>query len=67
MLGQIGEGKYKELPLGTGGVPYIEYLAALRDEGFEGFLTIERECGETPEQDIKIAYDFLTDALKKLY
>ena len=58
---------YQELPLGTGGVPYIEYLAALRDEGFDGFLTIERECGDTPEKDIKIAYDFLNDALKKLY
>ena len=67
MLGQIGEGRYQELPLGTGGVPYIEYLAALRDEGFEGFLTIERECGETPEKDIQLAYDFLTATLKKLY
>jgi len=58
---------YQEMPLGQGGVPYIEYLAALRDEGYDGFLTIERECGDTPDKDIKIAYDFLTDALKKLY
>lgn len=63
----LGENSWKELPLGQGGVPYIEYLAALRDEGYDGFLTIEREAGETPYNDIKIAYDFLTDLLKKLY
>ena len=65
--GVMLENGYQELPLGTGGVPYIEYLAALRDEGYEGFLTIERECGDTPEKDIQIAYDFLSSALKKLY
>ena len=64
---KLGEGKYQELPLGTGGVPFMEYLAALRDEGYDGFLTIERECGDTPEQDIRTAYDFLSSALKKLY
>ncbi len=63
----LGEGKYQELPLGTGGVPFMEYLAALRDEGYDGFLTIERECGDTPEKDIRTAYDFLSAALKKLY
>ena len=64
---KTGDTTYQELPLGTGGVPFIEYLAALRDEGYDGFLTIERECGDTPEKDIRLAYDFLTDALKKLY
>lgn len=64
---KTGETTYLELPLGQGGVPYIDYLAALRDEGYDGFLTIERECGDNPEADIKLAYDFLTDILKKLY
>ena len=64
---KTGETTYQELPLGTGGVPFMDYLAALRDEGYDGFLTIERECGDTPEKDIRLAYDFLTDALKKLY
>ena len=56
-----------EVPLGQGGVPYIEYVSALKEEGFDGFLTIERECGDTPDKDIQIAYDYLTEILKKLY
>ncbi len=58
---------YKEMPLGQGNVPYPEYLAALRDHGFDGFLTIEREKGETHIQDVKNAYTLLTEMLKKLY
>ena len=52
-------GGYEELPLGTGGVPFPQYLAALDDIGYKGFLTIERECGDTPAADIKLAYDHL--------
>jgi sugar phosphate isomerase/epimerase len=55
------------MPLGQGGVPYPEYLAALKSIGYEGFLTIEREAGDTPADDIKLAYDFLSGLLKKLY
>mgnify|MGYP000867895754 CR=1 FL=1 len=51
--------KYKELPLGTGGVPFDQYLAALKEVGYKGFLTIEREVGENPAADIKMAADFL--------
>ena len=50
---------FEEVPLGTGSVPFPEYLRALEDIGYRGFLTIEREVGETPEADIKLAYDFL--------
>lgn len=50
---------YEELPLGTGAVPFPKYIAALEEVGYRGFLTIEREAGETPEKDIKIAYDYL--------
>ena len=66
ILGKLENG-YQELPLGTGGVPFPAYLAALKDIGYDGFLTIERECGDTPEKDIQLAFDFLTNALKKLY
>jgi len=50
---------YEEVPLGTGSVDFAAYLKALEEIGYTGFLTIEREVGETPEKDIKIAYDFL--------
>ena len=50
---------YEEVPLGTGSVDFPNYLKALEDIGFRGFLTIEREAGEDPSADIKIAYDFL--------
>ena len=53
---------YKELPLGKGGVNWDKYLAALREIGFDGYLTIERECGDTPSKDIAEAVKFL-DAL----
>ena len=46
---------YRELPLGEGNVPFREYLAALKDIGYSGYLTIERECGDTPARDIEIA------------
>lgn len=56
---------YEEVPLGTGSVDFPKYLAALEDIGYKGFLTIEREAGETPEKDIKIAYDFLKKVISQ--
>lgn len=50
---------YNELPLGKGGVKWDGYLAALRDIGYDGYLTIERECGDTPAKDIAEAVNFL--------
>lgn len=50
---------FEEVPLGTGSVDFPNYLKALEDIGYRGFLTIEREAGEDPAADIKIAYDFL--------
>ena len=52
-------GFFEEVPLGTGSVPFKEYLTALEDIGYKGFLTIERECGDTPEKDIGIAVSYL--------
>lgn len=57
---------FKELPLGQGDVNFVAYLKALKRIGFNGFLTIERECGDQPAEDIKIAVDFLKDIIKTL-
>ena len=56
---------WKELPLGEGDVNFDTYLPALVSTGFDGFLTIEREAGETPEKDIGMAADFLREKLAK--
>ena len=55
--------EWKEVPLGQGQVPWDGYLAALKKAGFDGFLTIERECGNDPEGDIRLAVDFLKSKL----
>ena len=56
---------FKEVPLGQGGVPFKEYLEALTDIGFNGFLTIEREVGETPKDDIVLAANYLREVMNK--
>lgn len=50
---------FLETPLGQGNVDFDAYLAALRDIGYHGFLTIEREVGPDPEADIALAIEFL--------
>ena len=50
---------FLELPLGEGKVDFDAYLNALTDIGFNGFLTIERECGADPYADILKAAEFL--------
>ena len=50
---------FREVPLGEGEVAWDKYIAALREIGFDGFLTIERECGDDPTADIVMAADFL--------
>ncbi len=62
---QLPEGGYIELPLGQGDVNFDLYLPALKETGFDGFLTVEREAGDTPEEDIKLAVDFLREMIKK--
>jgi sugar phosphate isomerase/epimerase len=57
---------YEELPLGKGGVNWDKYLTALNDIGYEGYLTVERECGEDPAADISMAVNFLKDKLNTL-
>lgn len=55
----ITEDSFIEVPLGEGSVKWSEYLNALEDIGYKGFLTIEREVGDDPERDIKCAVEFL--------
>lgn len=56
---------FEEVPLGTGSVDFPNYLKALEEIGFKGFLTIEREVGNQPEADIRTAYSFLKDIIAK--
>jgi sugar phosphate isomerase/epimerase len=56
---------FLETPLGEGGVDFASYLKELGEAGFNGFLTIEREVGESPEADIKLAVSFLKRLMKQ--
>lgn len=50
---------FTETPLGAGNVDFEGWLNALAETGYRGFLTIEREAGETPERDIRLAVEYL--------
>ena len=53
-----------ELPLGQGDVDFPAYLSALNDIGYTGYLTIEREVGDDPEGDIRLAVNFLQSLIR---
>lgn len=56
---------YEETPLGYGDVDWDKYLKALKDIGYNGYLTIEREYGsKKTKKDIIDATNFLK---KKIY
>lgn len=57
---------FVELPLGKGGVDFDNYLKALDEIGYRGFLTIEREVGEDPTRDITEAARFLEAKISAL-
>jgi L-ribulose-5-phosphate 3-epimerase len=57
------EDYFCETPLGKGNVDFHRYIKALRDIGYDGFYTIEREVGEDPEKDIREAVKFLQGIL----
>lgn len=59
------ERTFCEVPLGQGSVDFPQYLKALEDIGYKGFLTIERECGDNPSSDIKLAADYLRKVMTK--
>ena len=47
-----------ETPVGEGDVDFTAYVGALKEIGFDGFLTIERETGADPSADIAKAADY---------
>jgi len=57
---------FAETPLGQGSVRWREYLSALKEIGYDGYLTIEREVSKDAAADIKMAVTFLKDQLTKL-
>jgi len=57
---------WRELPLGEGDVNFPEYLTAMKEIGYRGFFTIEREVGDHPADDIKKAVEFLADLGRRL-
>ncbi len=59
-IGDINLDQYfREVPLGDGDVPFPAYLKALADIGYRGYLTIERETGDDPARDIRLAVEYL--------
>jgi len=55
--------EFIETPLGQGDVDFPNYLKALEEIGFRGFLAIEREIAD-PIADIRLAANFLRSLLK---
>lgn len=56
---------FREVPLGTGSVPFPAYLRALEEVGYRGFLTIEREVGDDPAGDIRLAKTYLESVISE--
>ena len=56
----------QQVPLGQGAVKWPAYLKALKDIGFDGFLTIEREAKEAAGKDIADAVVFLREQMKTI-
>lgn len=52
-----------ETPVGEGDVDFVKYLKALKDIGYNGFLTIERETGADPSSDILKAKAYIEKLL----
>lgn len=50
---------FEELPIGQGDVDWKSYMKALREIGYDGYLTIEREAGDAPFEDIRSAVKFI--------
>jgi sugar phosphate isomerase/epimerase len=63
---QKAQGYFTETPLGEGEVRWDAYLHALKESGYRGFLTIEREVKENAGEDIRKAVGFLREQLKKI-
>ena len=56
---------FNETPIGEGAVDWLAYIKALRNIKYNGFLTIEREVGANPVDDIAAAAAYLQNLLAK--
>jgi len=56
---------FNETPIGEGAVDWPAYIKVLRNIKYNGFLTIEREVGATPADDIAAAANYLQALLAK--
>ncbi len=63
---KTSEKVYREMPIGSGDVNWDEYVTALMDIGYDGYLTIEREAGEQPLDDIRGAVKFIKEKVSFL-
>ncbi len=54
---------FTEVPLGEGQVDWNSYISALKEIGYDGFLTIERETGSDPQEDIRLAANYINKLL----
>jgi L-ribulose-5-phosphate 3-epimerase len=54
---------FNETPIGDGSVNWPAYIKALKNIKYNGFLTIEREVGGNPVDDIAAAAKYLRDLL----
>lgn len=63
---EVKDRPFKEVPLGEGKVDFDNYLKALEEIGYKGYLTIEREVGDKPKLDIQNAVKFLENKLEVL-
>lgn len=63
LVARTGE-LFREVEPGKGQIDWDAYLQALRDTGFDGFLTVEREVGDDPDTEIANAVRFLRARLR---
>ena len=54
---------FAETPVGEGSVDFDKYLKSLKNAGYKGFFTIEREAGSDPAKDIGMAADYIRKKL----
>ncbi|MDR1908783.1 MAG: sugar phosphate isomerase/epimerase [Spirochaetaceae bacterium] len=57
---------FTETPLGQGAVRWLSYLRALKETGYDGYLTIEREVKENAAEDILTAVKFLKEIIPQI-
>ncbi len=54
---------FLETPLGEGSVDFDAYFDALKNIGYKGYLTVEREVGDDPVEDIIKAVRFIKERI----